>query len=36
MTVEPQPKKVLDQLRDALRVKHYAYSTEKSYLDWVS
>jgi site-specific recombinase XerD len=29
------PKKLLDQVRDALRVKHYAYSTEESYLQWI-
>jgi hypothetical protein len=29
----PQPaKKPLDQVRDAIRLKHYAYSTEKTYL----
>jgi integron integrase len=26
---------LLDQAREALRVKHYAYSTEQSYLDWI-
>lgn len=30
-----KPKKLLDQLRDALRVKHYSYSTEKAYVHWV-
>jgi hypothetical protein len=30
----PPPKKLLDQLRDALRVKHFALSTENSYVDW--
>ena len=30
----PQPKKLLDQLRDAIRIKHYAYSTEKTYIHW--
>lgn len=30
----PQPKKLLDQLRDAIRIKHYAYSTEKTYVHW--
>jgi integron integrase len=34
--VEPtQPKKLLDQVRDALRVKHYAYRTEESYVQWI-
>jgi integron integrase len=31
----PKPKKLLDQLRDAIRIKHYAYSTEKNYIHWV-
>ncbi|MHB0967147.1 MAG: phage integrase N-terminal SAM-like domain-containing protein [Bellilinea sp.] len=31
----PQPKKLLDQLRDVIRIKHYAYSTEKTYVHWV-
>lgn len=31
----PQSKKLLDQLRDALRAKHYSYRTEKTYCDWV-
>jgi len=30
----PKPKKLLDQLRDAIRIKHYAYSTEKTYIHW--
>ena len=30
-----QSPKLLDQLRAALRVKHYAYRTEKSYVYWV-
>ncbi|MBN1303965.1 MAG: integron integrase [Anaerolineales bacterium] len=29
------PKKLLDQLQDALRTRHYSYRTEKTYLDWV-
>ena len=29
-----QPKKLLDQVRDAIRLKHYAYSTEKTYVHW--
>ena len=28
-------KKLLDQLQDVLRAKHYSYRTEKTYLDWV-
>jgi integron integrase len=29
-----KPKKLLDQLRDAIRLKHYSYSTEKTYIHW--
>ena len=28
-------KKLLDQMRDILRAKHYSYRTEETYLDWV-
>ncbi len=28
-------KKLLEQVRDTLRTKHYSYRTEKSYLDWI-
>ncbi len=31
----PPPRKLLDQVRDALRLKHYAYSTEESYVQWI-
>jgi integron integrase len=30
-----RPKKILDQLRDVLRLKHYSYRTEQTYVDWV-
>jgi len=30
----PKTKKLLDQLRDAIRLKHYSYSTEKTYVHW--
>jgi hypothetical protein len=30
-----KPKKLLDQVGDALRVKHYAYGTEKTYIFWI-
>lgn len=29
------PKKLLDQVRDVIRMKHYARSTEESYLNWI-
>jgi integron integrase len=31
----PRPKKLLDQVRDALRLKHYSYRTEQTYIDWI-
>ncbi len=31
----PQPPKLLDQLREAIRVRHYSISTEKIYVMWV-
>ena len=33
--MEPRPKKLLDQVRDAIRLKHYAYRTEETYVQWV-
>ncbi len=30
-----QPKRLLDQVREALRVKHYAYRTEETYIQWI-
>jgi integron integrase len=33
--IEPPPKKLLDQVRDVIRVKHYSYKTEKSYVNWI-
>jgi len=29
------PKKLLDQARDILRLRHYSIRTEESYLSWV-
>lgn len=29
-----KPKRLLDQLRDAIRVLHYSTRTEKCYVDW--
>jgi integron integrase len=31
-----QPKKLLDQVRDVLRVKHYSIRTEQAYVDWIT
>jgi hypothetical protein len=30
-----QPPKLLDQVRHALRLKHYALRTEETYVDWI-
>ena len=32
---EPRPKRLLDQVRDTIRLKHYSYRTEVSYVDWI-
>jgi len=31
----PDFSKVIDEMRQAMRIKHYSYRTERSYLDWV-
>jgi hypothetical protein len=28
-------KKLLDQVRDVIRTRHYSYKTEKSYVYWI-
>jgi site-specific recombinase XerD len=33
--MEPRPKKHLDQVRDTIRLKHYSYRTEESYVQWI-
>jgi len=32
---DPKPKKLLDQVSEALRTKHYSYRTEQTYIDWI-
>jgi len=32
---EQHPKKLLDQVRDAIRLKHYSIRTEEAYVNWV-
>ena len=34
-TTPTQPKKLLDQVRDKIRFKHYSLSTESTYLSWI-
>ncbi|MEM7129988.1 MAG: integron integrase [Chloroflexota bacterium] len=33
--MEPRPKKLLDRVRDTLRLKHYSIRTEESYVSWI-
>ena len=33
---QPHSKKLLDQVRDALQLKHYSYRTEQAYVDWIT
>ncbi len=33
--MENTPKKLLDQVSDTLRIKHYSLRTEKTYIDWI-
>jgi integron integrase len=33
--MKPKPKKLLDQVRDAIRLKHYSYRTEQTYVGWI-
>jgi hypothetical protein len=33
--MEKPPKKLLDQVREAVRLKHYSIRTEESYVAWI-
>ncbi len=33
--LEPRPKKLLEQVSDAIRLKHYSPRTEDSYVHWI-
>jgi hypothetical protein len=35
MMESPRPQKLLDQVRDAIRLKHYSYRTEETYVYWI-
>lgn len=35
MQSEPPPRKLLDRVRDQVRVKHYSYRTEETYVQWI-
>lgn len=34
-TTPPKQKKLLEQVQDAIRAKHYSLRTEKTYIDWI-
>jgi site-specific recombinase XerD len=33
--METKPQKLLDQVREAIRTKHYSYRTEQTYVEWI-
>ncbi|WP_337961502.1 site-specific integrase [Nostoc sp. UHCC 0926] len=33
--MQERPKKLLEQVQDTIRLKHYYYKTEKSYINWI-
>jgi integron integrase len=33
--MEQRPKKLMEQVQDAIRLKHYSYQTEKTYVYWI-
>ena len=35
VNMEKPPKKLLNQVSDAIRVKRYSLRTEKTYIDWI-
>ena len=35
LAMESRPRKLFDQVRDAIRLKHYSYRTEQSYVGWI-
>ncbi|MBH8553665.1 phage integrase N-terminal SAM-like domain-containing protein [Nostocaceae cyanobacterium CENA357] len=33
--MEQRPKKLLERVQDVIRLKHYSYQTEKTYIYWI-
>ncbi|MEH1846168.1 MAG: phage integrase N-terminal SAM-like domain-containing protein [Nostoc sp.] len=33
--MQERSKKLLEKVQDTIRLKHYSYKTEKSYIDWI-
>lgn len=36
MRPQPAPRKLLDQVRATLRLKHYSYRMEQAYVGWIT
>ena len=34
-SMDAKPKKLLDQVLEIMRIRHYSYRTEQSYVDWI-
>ena len=34
--MEQKPRRLLDQVRDAIRLKHYSIRTEETYVNWIN
>jgi site-specific recombinase XerD len=33
--MQQRPKKLLDQVREAIQLRHYSYRTEETYVQWI-
>ena len=33
--MQQRPKKLLDQVREAIQLRHYSYHTEETYVQWI-
>ncbi len=33
--MQKRPKKLMEQVQDVIRLKHYSYSTDKTYIGWI-
>jgi len=34
--MDDKPKKLLERVRETIRVKHYSYRTEQTYVEWIT
>lgn len=35
LLMQQRPKKLLDQVREVIQVRHYSYRTEETYVQWI-